>query len=595
MRIDEDLERRVAELKTQVEELERQKLELDSILENAPLIMALVDEGAKIVRANHASGNITDREPEALLGLLAGQALNCVNADRGDGCGTNEECGCCAIRGTVTEAFRTGRRIHDREGRIVIHSGTVGTAMDILVSASPVPMKNDRWVLLTLVDVTEKKRTEIALKQQLNLLQVVMDAIPNPIFVKDETGVYTGCNEAFLMNVGLPREEIIGKTIFDIAPPELARLYHEKDRQLFETRGTQTYDGRVRYADGTVRDVIFSKAFFTDQSRGLGGLVGVILDITERKQAEERQRQSERRYRQIVESANDLIYRTTAAGVFTFMNSVGQKVTGYTEEEIPRMRYLDLVRPDRAQEMADFYLRQLKEKVTDTYYELPILTKGGKEVWIGQSVQLVTDDQGQLGLHGVARDITERVHAEERFRETRKELEETNQQSEEAIEKANRMALQAETASIAKSQFLANMSHEIRTPMNGVIGMTGLLLDTDLTPEQRRFGEIVRSSAENLLSLINDILDFSKIEAGKLELENIDFNLRSTLGDTTEMLDLKARQKGLEFHCVIDPEVPLFLRGDPGRIRQIILNLAGNALKFTKEGEVIVRVSHPPW
>ncbi len=189
---------------------------------------------------------------------------------------------------------------------------------------------------------------------------------------------------------------------------------------------------------------------------------------------------------------------------------------------------------------------------------------------------------GQRILQATVRDITERKQAEA-------QLLETNRQLQEATARANDMAIRAELASAAKSEFLANMSHEIRTPMNGVIGMIGLLLDTALTDKQRRFAETVRTSGEALLALTNDILDFSKIEAGKFTLETVDFDLGSLLGDFAQVMAERAEQKQIKFICTLAPEAPQHLRGDPGRLQQVLVNLVGNALKFTSRGEVEVR------
>ena len=162
---------------------------------------------------------------------------------------------------------------------------------------------------------------------------------------------------------------------------------------------------------------------------------------------------------------------------------------------------------------------------------------------------------------------------------------------EKAMVKANKMAMKAEKANLIKSEFLANMSHEIRTPMNAVIGMSRLLSDTKLTAEQWEYTEIIKKSGDSLLSIINDILDYSKIESGKLDLELIDFDLRASMEEVTDLLALKAHEKGLEYVAVVHPEVPSLLCGDPGRLRQILVNLVGNAIKFTNDGEVTIRVS----
>ncbi|MBF0202065.1 MAG: response regulator [Desulfamplus sp.] len=233
-----------------------------------------------------------------------------------------------------------------------------------------------------------------------------------------------------------------------------------------------------------------------------------------------------------------------------------------------------------------YYLHRKKlfETAEPQECELRLVKADGTLFWAHMKRTAVQAEDGQQVCRVVLNDITNRKRGEQ-------ELLETNRQLGEATALANEMAAEAKMADIAKSEFLANMSHEIRTPMNGVIGMNGLLLDTELTTEQQRYAETVRASGESLLGLINDILDFSKIEAGKLDLEMLNFDLQSLLDDFAATLSLHAHQKGLELNCNISTDIPPLLRGDPGRLRQILNNLVGNAVKFTSSGEVSIRVN----
>ncbi len=289
----------------------------------------------------------------------------------------------------------------------------------------------------------------------------------------------------------------------------------------------------------------------------------------EREAAQEALRSSEERYRSLIDGAIDIIYRVDNDGRFTFVNPVAARVMKREQSELIGCHFLDLVAPEAKSQVAHFYRQQLDNRVHDTYLEFPAVGGDGQTVWIGQNVLMLSDESGTCGFQAVARDITERKRADAELAAARDQALETTR---------------------LKSQFVANMSHELRTPMNGILGLTELLLEGDLSPEQRDHAATVRSCGETLLTLLNDILDLSKIEAGKMELHTEPFDIRQVIHQTADLFEEKARRKGVELVYLVHHDVPAIVLGDPGRLRQVLTNLLGNAVKFTAAGEITVRV-----
>jgi len=278
---------------------------------------------------------------------------------------------------------------------------------------------------------------------------------------------------------------------------------------------------------------------------------------------------SEESYRALLENTFSGFYRATSAGRFLEINPAYVKMLGYASKE--ELLAVDIPATLHASpaEYEAFQTRLLAEGAMKDYTER-LRRKDGREIIVEANVRVVKDPEGAvLYFEGFVNDITER-----------KQVEIALQQAKEAAEAANQ----------AKSEFLANMSHDIRTPMNGIIGMAELALDTDLTAEQREYLNVVKGSADSLLRLLNDILDFAKIEARKLDLESLEFHLRDSLESTIRTLAVRAYGKGLEVACRIAPGVPDALVGDSARLRQVLVNLVGNAIKFTERGEIIVEV-----
>jgi PAS domain S-box-containing protein len=325
---------------------------------------------------------------------------------------------------------------------------------------------------------------------------------------------------------------------------------------------------RVR-KDGTLVQVSLTISPVRDRRGRIVAASTVARDITERRRAAE----EAAHFEGILAAASDAFVGMDIEGTVTGWNRAAEDLLGWATGDAAGRRLSELILPERYRDAHERGLRRYLETgegpVIGQRIELAALHRDGHEIPIELSV-FVTVTGGVEGFNAFIHDISEHKWL-------------TSE-----LEAARDQALEA---SRMKSDFLAMMSHEIRTPMNGVLGMAGLLLDTELDPEQREYAEIVRSSGDALLSIINDILDFSKVEAGKLDLEIVDVNLHTLVEEVADLLAARAHGKGLELATLIDPEVPLAVRVDPGRLRQILLNLLSNAVKFTTTGEVVVRVT----
>jgi PAS domain S-box-containing protein len=394
------------------------------------------------------------------------------------------------------------------------------------------------------------------------------------MLVGPESGRIVDANIAACRFYGYSCEALCALSIYQINQRPAGEVHAAMQEACAGLRNTFVFPHRL--ATGQIRTVEVHSSRIAVNDSNL--LFSVLHDITERVQMEEAVKRENAKLSAMIGGMDEGVVFADAAGTVVEVNDYLCRFLDRPREKILGMP-IEAMHAGGVRDNVMRHIEAFKREIGARPYVVQ-RTIGDAEVIM--RMQPIYRDGKYDGVLLNVLDVTELMTA-------RRELEETNRRLERAIVRANEMAGQADRANAAKSEFLANMSHEIRTPMNGVIGMTGLLLDTELSSEQRQYAEIVRTSGESLLALINDILDFSKIEARMLDLETLDFDLGTTLEDAADMLALRAHEKGLELVCLVDPQAPTLLRGDPGRLRQILVNLAGNAVKFTDAGEVILR------
>jgi PAS domain S-box-containing protein len=407
-----------------------------------------------------------------------------------------------------------------------------------------------------------------------DLLRSLMDSVPDRIYFKDSASRFLRINQALADWFGLPDpQQAVGKTDADFFTALHAAEALLDEQQVMQSgQAIVGKEERESWADERASWVSTTKMPLRDSDGKIIGTFGVSRDITERKLAEMALRNSEERTRLIVDTARDAFVGMDSSGLITDWNRQAELTFGWSREEAIGQPLGDIIVPPQFRDAHSrglaAFLENQQGPVLNTRIEITALDRQGREFPIELTITPIRLDGNWL-FAAFIHDISGR-------RQAAVEL----QQAKEA----------AEAASRAKSDFLANMSHEIRTPMNAIIGMTELVLDSELPAEQREFLSMVKESADSLLVVLNDILDFSKIEAGRLDLDRISFHLRDSLGDMLHTLALRAEQRGLELACRIGTAVPDRLCGDPGRLRQILVNLIGNAIKFTEHGEIVIDV-----
>jgi len=430
-------------------------------------------------------------------------------------------------------------------------------------------------------DITNRKLAEAEIQDALEYAQNIVEAVRESLLVLNPDLTILTANQSFYDTFKVTPEETIGNFIFDLGNrqwdiPRLRVLLGEilPNETIFNG-----YEVEYDFPHIGRKVILLNARQIFRKNIGSHIILLAMEDITERKLAEAEIQDALEYAENIVETVREpLLVLNHDLKILTANHSFYDTFKAMPEETVGNFIF------DLGNRQWDIPgLRVLLEEIlpNETIFngyevEHDFLNIGRKVILLNAR-QIFRKNIGSHIILLAMEDITERKLAEAQIQETNRRLEAAT--------------AQAEMANAAKSEFLANMSHEIRTPMNGVIGMTGLLLDTELDDEQRRYAEIVRISGESLLSLINDILDFSKIEANKLDLETLNFDLSSLLDDFAAMMAVRAHEKGLELLCAADLNVPTLLIGDPGRLRQILINLTGNAVKFCHTGEVSIRVS----
>ncbi len=424
----------------------------------------------------------------------------------------------------------------------------------------------------TVVDITEQKKVEQALRASELLYHSLVEIIPQNILRKDREGRFTFANQRFCKLNGRPFEEIIGKTDFDLFPKDQAEKYRHDDLRVMEGDKSYATTEVHMQPDGTELHVEVIKTPLHNEGGEVTGLQCMFWDVTERHRIEEQLAYERDLLNALLDNVPDRIYiKDTESRFIKGSAALARRLNLESADQILGKTDYDFHPEDQAREFHEDEQRVILTSKSVVNKVEEQTGPDGRPVWASVTKVPFRNRSGMVtGIIGISRDITALKLAEE--------------------ESARARDLALEAARM-KAQFLAVMSHEIRTPMNGIIGMIDLLLSSELSEDQREYAQTVRTSADALLDILNDILDLSKIEAGRLELEKAEFSLRRVLEEAVELHALRAEANEIELNAHVPLDCEGRYRGDAGRLRQVLLNLISNAVKFTEQGEVQAIVS----
>jgi PAS domain S-box-containing protein len=435
-------------------------------------------------------------------------------------------------------------------------------------------------------DIVERKIAEAEVQRMLS----IMDAAPDLIASADLSGRVTYLNPAGRLKLGIPEGVPVSRYKFTkFVTRESIEIIGR--RALPEASRSGYWEGElvVKSLQGSHYSVLQNIVAHRDAGGAISHYSTIISDITELKQAEVALRESEARLRGFYEQDLIGVAITSPEKGWMDVNPAICSLLGYTREELFQKTWDELTYPDDLNLNLEYFNRMLAGELNGYRLEKRFVRADGRIIYVDLGARCKRKPDGSVDyLTSMFSDITERKQAEAELLRYRDHLEVLVQERTAELEIAKE---QAEAANRAKSDFLAVMSHEIRTPMNGVLGLTHLALQTMLSDKQRGYLTHIQSSGESLLAIINDVLDFSKIEAGRLSIESIDFDLDDVLHSLANLVAFKAQEKGLELVFHTTPNVPRQLIGDPSRLKQILINLVGNAIKFTDTGEIVIKAS----